>query len=84
MCPSRRNLAIRIDRLLHREGEFSGWQADQVLAAIEATLEERVDDGERIVMKAERPDLWEPAGYVASERNDAAQLISLLEKAAAN
>ena len=55
-----------------------------MLAAIEATLEERFDDGERIVMKAERPDLWEPAGYVASGRNDAAQLISLLEKAAAN
>jgi len=85
---ARRNVAWRIEQLLGAQAakaasDLTGWQADQVLAAIEAMDEECFADGERAMMKAERPDLWEPAGYLPVNRQDVAQLLAALERALA-
>jgi hypothetical protein len=80
---ARRNLAQRIERLLRpQDGRpaptLTDWQADQVLAAIEAAEEERFAVGERVMMKVERPDLWEPVGHLAVYTKVAEQLLKRL------
>ncbi len=85
---ARRNLAWRIEQFLRIQEakpapNLTGWQADTVLAAIEALDEERFGDGERTMMKAERPDLWEPATHVPVCHKDVSQLLAMLEKASA-
>lgn len=62
---------------------LTNWQAETVTEAITALEEERFADGQNAMMKAERPDLWEPAGYVPTERMNADQLLELMEKALA-
>jgi hypothetical protein len=46
------------------------WQLRQVQGAIEQLEEERFAEGERTMSEAERPDLYEPGGYVAKEPID--------------
>lgn len=70
---ARRNLAFRIEGLLRgKDGQevpnLTAWRPDMVLAGIEATDEGRSAEGEDVMMKAERPDLWERAGYVSADR----------------
>jgi len=62
---SRRNLAQRIERFLCEQEAMptptlTGWQADQVLAAIELLEAGRFAEAEHVITKAERPDLWTP------------------------
>ena len=68
---ARRNLAQRIANLLRKAGgdelSLTSWQLGQVREAIEQLGEERFAEGERTMSEAERADLYEPAGYVASE-----------------
>jgi hypothetical protein len=49
-----------------------------VQGAIEQLEEERFAEGERMMSEAERPDLYEPAGYVANEPIDRRHLVELL------
>jgi hypothetical protein len=67
---ARRNLVHRINKLLLNGAEVSltPWQLRQVQAAVEQLEEERYAEGERTMSEAERPDLYEPAGYVAKSR----------------
>lgn len=79
-------MAWRIEQLLNAQQALpsptlTGWQADTVLQAIEALDEERFADGENSMMKAERPDLWEPKGYGPAAKVDVARLVELLAKA---
>lgn len=85
---ARRNLAFRIEGLLRGKDRnevpnLTAWQADMVLAAIEALDAERFVEGEDLMMKAERPDLWERPGYTPGERKDLAQLLEALKGAVA-
>lgn len=85
---ARRNLAFRIEGLLRGKDRnevpnLTAWQADLVLAAIEALDEGRFVEGEDIMMKAERPDLWERPGHAPGERKDVAQLLEALKRAVA-
>jgi hypothetical protein len=77
---ARRNLAQRISKLLCREGEISltPWQLRKVQSAIEQLEEERFAEGERTMSEAERPDLYEPAGYVAKEPIEPQSLVDQL------
>ena len=43
--------------------------------AIEQLEEERFVEGERTMSEAERPDLYEPAGYVAKELIERLRLV---------
>lgn len=81
----RRNLAQRIDRFLRAQEALpsptlTGWQGDQVLAAIELLESEQFSDGEHIMLRAEKPLIFEPARYVAVDRKDVGQLLKLLER----
>lgn len=60
---------------------LTGWQADAVLAAIEALDGERFADGDSAMMKVERPDLWTPPDDVPSGRVDLVALFEHLKKA---
>ena len=85
---ARRNLAFRIEGLLRGKDRneapnLTPWQADLVLASIEALDEGRFIEGEDIMMKAERPDLWERPGYTPGETKDVAQLLEALTRATA-
>lgn len=83
---ARRNVAWRIEQLLRAQEALpsptlTAWQADTVLAAIQALDEGRYADGEIAMMKAERPDLWEPKGYGPAAKVDVARLVELLQQA---
>lgn len=83
---ARRNVAWRIEQLLRAQEALpaptlNAWQADTVLAAIEALGEERFADGERAMMKAERTDIWQPSDYIATAPKDVAHLMDRLKKA---
>lgn len=71
---ARRNLSQRINVMLRKvaSGELkpTDWQADQLQRALEQLEAERFAEGERTMAKAERPDLYEPAGYVADDKTD--------------
>jgi len=77
---ARRNLAQRIERFL-REQEamptptLTGWQVDQALAAIELLEADRFAVGEHVIMKAERPDLWDARNYLPSHLQNVPQLL---------
>lgn len=82
---ARRNVAWRIEQFLRVQEQMpapdlTGWQTDQVLAAIEAMETGQFADGERAMMKAEWPDLWEPAGYAPVDSMGAAQLLERLTR----
>ena len=80
---ARRNLAGRIERFLRERAgsaDMTGWQADQVQAAIELLEFERFADGEDVMMHAEKAYLFEPKGYAAGERRDVAVLRDRLAK----
>ena len=79
MATARRNLSQRIERLL-KKADAAPWQLDQMLRAIDAMEEERFADGERTMMKAERPDLWEPKDYLPSNRKDGGHVIERLKR----
>ena len=68
---ARRNLAQRIANLLRKAGgdefKLTPWQLGQVREAIEQLEGGRFAEGERAMSEAERPDLYEPDGYVANE-----------------
>ena len=78
---ARRNLAQRIANLLRKAGgdelKLKPWQLGQVREVIEQ-LEERFAEGERKMSEAERPDLYEPAGYVNNELVDCRHLVDQL------
>ena len=80
----RRRLAWRIERFLRAQGygpapaKITGWQADQTFMAIEKLGAGEFADGEYLMMKVERPDLWEPVGYLAAAQHDARQLLDRL------
>ena len=82
---ARRNLVLRIEAFL-REREtmptptLTGWQADQTFMAIEMLDSEQFADGEWVMMKVEKSQLWEPAGYVAVVEYDAPQLLERLAR----
>jgi hypothetical protein len=61
-------------------GEISltPWQLRKVQSAIEQLEEERFAEGERTMSEAERPDLYEPAGYVAKEPIEPQSLVDQL------
>lgn len=85
---ARRNVAWRVEQFLRaQEGmptpSLNGWQADMVLAAIETLETGQFADGENTMMKAERPDLWEPAEYMPVGGKDIGQLLAALAKALA-
>lgn len=78
---ARRNLFQRIEALLRQAiaGELAptAWQVEQVRRAIDNLEEERFADGERAMSRAERPDLYEPAGYAgASAGHDDQQRLA--------
>jgi hypothetical protein len=78
---ARRNLAQRIANLLRKAGgelKLTPWQLGQVREAIEQLEEERFAEGERKMSEAERPDLYEPAGYVTNELVDRRHLVDQL------
>ena len=77
---ARRNLAQRISKLLLKGGEISltPWQLREVRGAIELIDEERFAEGERTMSEAERPDLYEPDGYVAKELIERQRLVDQL------
>jgi hypothetical protein len=49
-----------------------------VREAIEQLEEERFAEGERKMSEVERPDLYEPAGYVTNELVDRGHLVDQL------
>jgi hypothetical protein len=62
---ARCNLVQRISNLLRKEeNALTPWQLRQVQGAIEQLEEERFAEGERTMSEAERPDLYEPGGYL--------------------
>ena len=65
---ARRNLSQRIQRLL--AGELSPWQADMVATAIDRLRAQDFDAGERMMMMAERPELWEATTQRATARSE--------------
>ncbi|GEP60255.1 hypothetical protein [Reyranella soli] len=67
---ARRNLVQRISKLQFKGDDLTPWQLRQVQGAIEQLEEERFAEGERTMSEAERPDLYEPGGYVAKEPID--------------
>jgi hypothetical protein len=78
-----RNLRQRIERLLQgADALITSWQAGMVLLAIEQLRAGDFDTGERTVMKAERPDLWQSStpveGAAPPKRSD---LVKALEEA---
>jgi hypothetical protein len=81
---ARRNLRQRIKQMLGEEQRviIPAWQAGMVLLAIEQLQAGDFDTGERTVMKAERPDMWQWSnpieGAVPHRRTD---LIKILEEA---
>jgi hypothetical protein len=77
---ARRNLAQRISKLLLKGGEISltPWQLRQVRGAIEQLEEERFAEGERTMSEAERPDLYEPGGYLTKEPIERQRLVDQL------
>jgi hypothetical protein len=81
----RRNLAQRISKLLLKGGEISltPWQLRQLQSAIEQLEEERFAEGERTMSEAERPDLYEPGGYLTKEPIERQRLIEQLTAAVA-
>ena len=78
---ARRNLVQRIGKLLLKGGEanLTPWQLCQVQGAINQLEEERFAEGERKMSEAERPDLYEPAGYAAKEPIGRQRLIDQLK-----
>jgi hypothetical protein len=60
------------------ELKLTPWQLRQVREAIEQLGEERFAEGERKMSEAERPDLYEPAGYVTNELVDRGHLVDQL------
>jgi len=81
---ARRNLVQRISNLLRKaeNGEISltPWQLSEVQEAIEQLEEERFAEGERTMSEAERAELYEPAGSVASEPIDRRHLFDQLAR----
>lgn len=82
---SRRNLAQRIERFLRDQEAMptptlTGWQADQVLAAIELLEADRFAEGEHVIMKAERPDLWDAPSYMPPHLQNVPQLLDRLQQ----
>jgi hypothetical protein len=79
---ARRNLAQRIANLLRKAGgdelKLTPWQLGQVREAIEQLEEERFAEGERKMSEVERPDLYEPAGYLTNELVDRRHLVDQL------
>lgn len=82
IATARRNLVQRIDNLLRRVAagtlEPTAWQIDQVQRAIEQLEEERFAEGERTMSEAERPDLYQPAGYAGAGPAEPARLVDRL------
>ena len=79
---ARRNLAQRIANLLRKAGgdelKLTPWQLGPVREAIEQLGEERFAERERKMSEAERPDLYEPAGYVTNEPINRQHLVDRL------
>jgi hypothetical protein len=76
---ARRNLFQRIERTL--QGELTAWQALMAASAIDQLRAGDFDAGERTMMKAERPDLWEATIPVegATKRDAIALREALME-----
>jgi len=76
---ARRNLFQRISKFL-QGGEVNPtiWQLRQVQGAIEQLEDERFAQGERTMSEAERPDLYEPGGFVATGPIDRQHLVDQL------
>ena len=85
---ARRNLAQRIANLLRKAGgdefKLTPWQLGQVREAIEQLGEERFAEGERAMSEAERPDLYEPVGFVTNEPIGRRNLVDQLAAAVAD
>jgi hypothetical protein len=77
---ARRNLVHRISKLLLEGGELNltPWQLRHAHNAIDLLEEERFAEGERTMSEAERPDLYEPDGYVAEEPMELQRLVDRL------
>jgi hypothetical protein len=77
---ARRNLAQRISKFLLQGGEVNSriWQFRQVQGAIKQLEDERFAEGQRTMSEAERPDLYEPGGYVATGPIDRQHLVDQL------
>lgn len=79
---ARRNLAQRIANLLRKadgdELKLTPWQLGQVREAIDQLREERFAQGERKMSETERPDLYEPVGYVTNKPIDRRHLVDQL------
>jgi hypothetical protein len=62
------------------EGEFNqtAWQRNRLMKAIDQLEEGRFAEGERTMSEVERPDLYEPAGYVAKEPLERQDLVAQL------
>jgi hypothetical protein len=77
---ARRNLAQTIGKLLLKgeEIDLTPWQLRQVQRALEQLEEERFAEGERTMSEAERSDLYEPDGYVATELIERQRLVDQL------
>jgi hypothetical protein len=79
---ARLNLFQRIERTL-QAAEITAWQANMTAAAIDQLRVGDFDAGERTMMKAERPDLWEASTPVGrGAKRDADDLRKALEEAA--
>jgi hypothetical protein len=82
---ARRNLAQRIERFLREQEAMStptltGWQADQVLAAIELLEADRFAEAEHVITKAERPELWDAPSYKPTHLQNLPQLLDRLQQ----
>jgi hypothetical protein len=78
---ARRNLVQRISKLLLKgsEVDLTAWQLRHVRGAIEQLEAERFAEGERTMSEAERPDLYEPAGFAAKELIERQRLVLQLK-----
>lgn len=84
---ARRNLVWRIDEFLRKQMAMpafalTGWQADQVQAAIDLLDADQFAEGERTMMQVEKAAIFEPAGYKPVNRSDVGQLIERLAQVA--
>lgn len=60
-----RNLRHRIARIFVATGDLTPWQLERIVDALDDLEYARYPEGEWVMSMAERPDLYEPAGYKA-------------------
>jgi len=64
IATAHRNLRQRVAKMLGSEG-LRPWQLERIVDALDDLEFGRYPEGERVMSMAERPDLYEPAGYSA-------------------